>query len=99
MDGMNDFMRLLAGNIARKRKELGWTQQQLADTLEMSWQTVARIETGRQWPSDKTLQKIAHAFHCYPYELFAPADQRDLGVDVALRVLAGHLGYSVDKKA
>ena len=47
--------------IKELRKEKGWTQQQLADRLEVKRSTVAGYETGRQ-PDYNMLVKIANIF-------------------------------------
>ncbi|MBN2971447.1 helix-turn-helix transcriptional regulator [Roseomonas aeriglobus] len=52
---MNNHMRAL-------RAERGWSQQHLADLLEVSRQSVNAIETGRYDPSLPLAFKIADVF-------------------------------------
>lgn len=52
---MNNYMRAL-------RAERGWSQQHLADLLEVSRQSVNAIETGRYAPSLPLAFKIADVF-------------------------------------
>jgi putative transcriptional regulator len=52
---MNNRLRLL-------RAERGWSQQELADRLEVSRQSVNAIETGRYDPSLPLAFKIADVF-------------------------------------
>lgn len=49
------------GNIiSQKRKQLGYTQQNLADYLNISFQAVSKWETGGATPDISSLPKIAH---------------------------------------
>ena len=44
----------------------------MAETAEISEQTVNSIEGLRLWPSDKTLSKISNALEVEMYKLFVP---------------------------
>ncbi|MGX8238488.1 helix-turn-helix transcriptional regulator [Exiguobacterium undae] len=46
-----------------KRMEQGWTQQQLADRVKVTRQTIALIEARKFNPSLKLCLEIAHALH------------------------------------
>ena len=52
---MNNRLRVL-------RAERGWSQQDLADRLEVSRQSVNAIETGKYDPSLPLAFRIAHVF-------------------------------------
>jgi len=52
------------------RAELGWSQQFLADKLEVSRQSVNAIETGRYDPSLPLAFKISRAFGKAIEEIF-----------------------------
>lgn len=56
-----DFYKALGENIKRRRKEVGLTQQQLADRLNMSLNFVGKIEVAFSKPSLDTLIEIAKA--------------------------------------
>lgn len=62
----------LAENLKRIRKEASLTQFELAEKADTSEMTVKKIETGRQWPSEKTLAQIANALNIDVYNLFLP---------------------------
>jgi transcriptional regulator with XRE-family HTH domain len=49
----------LGKRIQRKRKEIGLTQEELADKIKVSRQYMGFIEQGRNTPSVEVLQKIA----------------------------------------
>lgn len=56
-----EFYRNLGQNIKNRRKELGLTQQQLADKMNMSLNFVGKIEVAFSKPSLDTLIEIADA--------------------------------------
>ena len=56
-----DFYKQLGKNIKKRRKELGLTQQELADRLDMSLNFVGKIEVAFSKPSLDTLIEIAKA--------------------------------------
>ncbi len=51
----------IAQEIIDARKRAGLTQAQLAELIETSQSSVARLEAGRQLPSTRTLLRIARA--------------------------------------
>lgn len=63
---MNNRLRVL-------RAEHGWSQQDLAERLEVSRQSVNAIETGRYDPSLPLAFRIADVFQCSIEDIF----QRD----------------------
>jgi transcriptional regulator with XRE-family HTH domain len=69
---MNTVRELLAANIKAKRKELGLTQEKLAELVEISYQMIHDIEGCRTWVSDKTLQRLSKALEVDIYELLCP---------------------------
>ena len=69
---MKTARELLAANIKVKRRELGFTQEKLAELVDLSYQMVHDIEGCRTWVSDKTLQGLSNALGVEIYELFCP---------------------------
>ncbi|MDR2570993.1 MAG: helix-turn-helix domain-containing protein [Oscillospiraceae bacterium] len=80
---------ILAGNISRYRKDLGLTQEALADRLGITFQAVSKWETGQTIPDtmllprlaqtlnvsiDKSVGYSAHAFVSKPFVPPAPDD-------------------------
>ncbi len=47
--------------IKARRRELGWTQLQLADRVGISMAAISVIEVGKRQPRDRTVQKISGA--------------------------------------
>ena len=50
---------VLAGNISRYRKDVGITQETLADKLGITFQAVSKWETGQTMPESSLLPKLA----------------------------------------
>jgi transcriptional regulator with XRE-family HTH domain len=65
--------KLLAANIKERRKNLGISQEKLAELADVSVQTVNFIEGCRTWVSDKTLARLASALGVDAYRLLIPA--------------------------
>ena len=64
--------KVLAGNIKKYRKYLGYSQDKLADKSGLSAQTLNDIEGCRRWVSAQTITKLAKALHVDEYQLFVP---------------------------
>jgi transcriptional regulator with XRE-family HTH domain len=62
---------ILGDRIARLRKELGLTQQDVADRLGVSRVAVSNIESGTSVPSERTIALMAGLFKLEPHELVA----------------------------
>ena len=76
-------------NLKRIRAHSGATQQQLADYLNVSPQSISKWEKGEAYPSVEYLPKMAEFFHCgintffseyelQIYEQFSLLDEKDL---------------------
>ena len=61
--------------IARIRKERGYSQQQLADKLNLSKQAISNYETGKREPDYLTLEAIADVLNGPVSMLISPEDQ------------------------
>jgi len=57
-------------NIRDRRAERGWTQQDLAERLGVSRQTVIAVENGKYDPSLPLAMRIARQFRCRIEDLF-----------------------------
>ncbi|MCL2180229.1 MAG: helix-turn-helix transcriptional regulator [Treponema sp.] len=63
---------LLAINIKALRKKKGISQEELAEIINLSSQSISDIEGRRTWVSDKTLEGLAKAFDVDIFQLFVP---------------------------
>jgi len=51
----------LGRNIAERRKQLGWTQEQVAERVGVDAETISRFERGANLPSLLTLENLSIA--------------------------------------
>jgi transcriptional regulator with XRE-family HTH domain len=65
---------VLAGNIKKNLKNLGYSQEKLAEKADLSAQTLNDIEGCRRWVSARTLTRLATALNIAEYQLLVPED-------------------------
>lgn len=74
------LMNTIGKNICRLRKQMGFTQEELAGRINVSYQAVSKWENGVSLPDVSTLPLIAEAFGCSIDSLMGYAvQQRVLG--------------------
>jgi len=71
-----NLRQILALNIKEQRKKLGISQEKLAETAGLSWQTVNSLECQRTWASDATLETLAKVFNIETFQLLMPPETR-----------------------
>lgn len=64
------FLKTLGKNIARTRKNKGFSQLDICSEIKMEKPNLSSIENGRQNPTSLTLLKIAHAIGVEVKEFF-----------------------------
>jgi transcriptional regulator with XRE-family HTH domain len=69
---LEPIRKVLAGNIKKYRKNLGYSQEKLAEKAGLSAQTLNDIEGCRRWVSATTMTKLAKALHIAEYQLLVP---------------------------
>ena len=67
---------VLGANISERRKNLGWTQAQLAECIGVDTETVSRFERGSNLPSLQRLEKLADALKIPLHLLMAASSPR-----------------------
>ena len=65
-----NMMKAFGKRVAEVRKSKGVTQQELAESINMSVAAVAYIETGKRWARLGTLSKIARSLKVDVADLF-----------------------------
>lgn len=75
---------IFACNIQRKRKILGWSQENLAENLGIGQQSLSRIERGAMAPKFERLPDIAQVLHCSVAELFIDPDEKSISEPTAM---------------
>ena len=61
----------LGGRLSERRKQLGWTQETVAERVGVDAETISRIERGAHLPSLPTLDRLAGALNCSVGDLFS----------------------------
>lgn len=69
------------------RRQLGLSQQQLAEATGLSRSAIGMYETGRREPDMDTLRLLAEYFRLDMSELISPAERRDEELDELLETL------------
>ncbi|WP_242414617.1 helix-turn-helix transcriptional regulator [Sphingomonas panni] len=72
-------------HLKRLRAERGWSQQHLAERLEVSRQSVNAIETGRYDPSLPLAFRIAELFGLTIEDVFVSPTQGQMNVETVAR--------------
>lgn len=67
----------MKNNLEKMRKERGLKQEDLADILEVSRQTICSLENGRYNPSIILAFKIAKFFDTYIEDIFIYEDDKE----------------------
>jgi len=63
---------ILAQNIKKWREILGLSQEKLAESANLSVQTINTLEGCRMWVSDKSITRLARALNVEVFQLFVP---------------------------
>jgi transcriptional regulator with XRE-family HTH domain len=67
---MKNLRTIFGMGVHRRRKDLGMTQAQLADRVELSVDAIGQIERGKIAASFDTIGALAEALDVHPAELF-----------------------------
>ena len=67
----------LGGNLSERRKQLGWTQERVAEQVGVDAETISRIERGAHLPSLPTLDRLAVALRCSAGDLLSTEGPED----------------------
>jgi transcriptional regulator with XRE-family HTH domain len=68
---MTELRKILGENMRAYRGELGYSQAKLAELVDTATNYINQIETGKRFPTDTMLEKIAFALKRGGYELFS----------------------------
>jgi transcriptional regulator with XRE-family HTH domain len=75
----NDIYVGLGRNIKKYRSRNAWSQEQLAEKIDVSATFLSNIETGRSWISAKTIAKLCNVLKIDIYELFMQDEEITTG--------------------
>lgn len=96
---MDRVQKALITNMKRIRKEAGLSQMKLAELSDLSTSFIAEIESGKKFPSSRSIERIAAALALQPYQLFLEDNERR-EIDTVSRItkLTRELKVSVSGK-
>ena len=64
------LQQVLMANVRKYRKQLGFTQEKLAEMCNTDPCYIRQIEIGRRFPSLEYVERISNALNIAPYRLF-----------------------------
>lgn len=67
---MSDFKKKFGANLKALRKARKITQEKLSELIDVHYRQMSKIETGDNFPSSKTLEKLCFALKVSPAQLF-----------------------------
>jgi putative transcriptional regulator len=76
MESELDMGDTITNRVKELRSERGWTQQQLAEAVDVSRQSINSIERNRYVPSLPLALKFAKVFNCPTDDIFTLEDRR-----------------------
>ncbi|MDR0599331.1 MAG: helix-turn-helix transcriptional regulator [Treponema sp.] len=95
----------MSANIKKYRKKRAISQEQLAELMGVSPQTINCVEGCRAWVSDKTLGKLAAALGVEAFQLLGPPENekqdkaaQDLALELQLQRLQRELKDAIDDR-
>lgn len=98
---MTDTKKLIGTRIKELRKQAGFTQEQLAERVDLDARHLSRLEVGKHFPSLDSLERIAEALNQPLAEFFrfpaneTPAALRSYLTRFAKRANDGQLRLAV----
>lgn len=82
--GKNDFLTTMGTRIAQRRKELSLTQEQLAEKMGVSLQTISCIELGKKAIRPDNLANLCNVLDVSAdYILFGKRDQQQINTTIS----------------
>jgi transcriptional regulator with XRE-family HTH domain len=75
----NDVCVGVGKNIRKYRFHNAWSQEQLAEKIDVSATFLSNIETGRSWVSAKTIAKLCNVLKIEMHELFMQDEEITTG--------------------
>jgi transcriptional regulator with XRE-family HTH domain len=81
---MTQLRQILASNIKKYRALWGLSQMKLAEKADAAPNYIAMIETGRKFPSDRLLERIAQALNVSAVDLFSRQSDNVVSLQLGL---------------
>lgn len=88
---------LLGNKIKIIRLSLGLTQEELAEKIGLERNSISKIETGKRFPSYKTIEKLVYCFNIKYSDLFS-FDKNEVYADYSKLIISELLGLDAYKQ-
>lgn len=94
---MTVLRKIIGANLKKIRKSRHLTQAQLAEKIGIEPVSVARIETGINFPKEENLTAIAEALNVKVLDFFNTQEQETLARETALNFIHFNINYLNDR--
>jgi len=98
---MTNLRDILAHNLKEKRKICGFSQEKLAEMVNVSIHHIATIETARNYPTLDLVERMAKALNIEIYELFinplSPPEEMERLYEVAAKNIDKLMSESMER--
>lgn len=89
--------KIVGENIKKIRKSRKWTQAELAERVGIEPVSIARIETGINFPKEENLELIAKTLNVKVLDFFSTEKQEELSKETALNYIHYNINYLNDR--
>jgi len=79
-----ELSKLFGANVRLYRNIMRWSQEELAEQMNVSKNTIHEIETGKKFVRLQRLTDFAAVFNIEAYKLFLPENIRDYDANIAV---------------
>jgi transcriptional regulator with XRE-family HTH domain len=93
---VSGLTRLFGSNVRFYRTTRGWSQEELAERIHVSKNTIHDIETGKKFIRAQRLIELSEIFNVDVYKLFLPKDIQNTDSVRVVAQFANHVKESVE---
>jgi len=88
--------KLFGDNVRTFRRDMEWSQEELAEYVGVSKNTIHDIETGNKFVKAQTLVLLTDVFHIEPFVLFLPPKIKNINFNKMVAKFANNVKESAD---
>jgi transcriptional regulator with XRE-family HTH domain len=93
---VSGLTQLFGNNVRFYRTMMGWSQEGLAERMNVSKNTIHDIETGRKFVRAQSLTELSDVFNIEVYKLFLPKNTQNVDSARIVAQFASHVKESVE---
>ena len=94
---MTNIRNVLAINMKARRKDLNFSQAELAEKIGTSPNYISKIEAEKQFPSVQMIEQIAIALNCDSIDLFSTDKIKKDNLQVLKKTLCQEIDFVINK--